>query len=129
VKESAVKLNSSEMENITKTRMENDFTFVVDGRRHSCPWFVAEFLSPKIGRLHSVDVTVNEINIEVEDVNTEFCSLLSLRFGSSLSVTDDNCLFLLSIAREMNNWELCFSVHDVSEEHLIISEFCQQFED
>jgi hypothetical protein len=32
----------------------------------------------RVGRLRSVDVTVSEINIEIEDVNNEFQSLLSL---------------------------------------------------
>jgi hypothetical protein len=129
MKESAVKLSSSGMANITKSRMENDFTFIVGGRRHSCPWFVAEFLSPKVSRVHSVDITVSEIDIEVQDVNNEFESILSLGFGSSLSVARENRLFLLSIARELNNWELYFSVHELSEENFIISEFCQQFDD
>jgi hypothetical protein len=91
--------------------------------------FLAEFLSPKVGRLHSVDATVSEIHFEVEDVNNDFQTILSLGFGSSLSVTSENRLFLLSIARELNNWELSFSFHDLSEDNLIISEFCQQFDD
>jgi hypothetical protein len=84
MKENALKLSSSGMANITKSRTENDFTFIVGGRRHSCPWVIADFVSPKIGRLHSVYVPVNPMNVDAEDINNEFQSILSLGFASNI---------------------------------------------
>jgi hypothetical protein len=59
--ESRLRLSSGGMRNIVKARIENDFTFIVDEHRYSCPWFIAEFLSPKVGRLHSIDGMIQEL--------------------------------------------------------------------
>jgi hypothetical protein len=129
MKQRAVKLSSSGMANITKSRIGNDFTFIIGGRRHNCPWFVAEFLSPKVGCLHSVNATVGEIHIEVYDVRNDFESIISVVFGSNLFMTREPHSVFLSIACELNNWKLYFPIGDVMQNNVIISEFCQKCDD
>jgi hypothetical protein len=91
--------------------MDNDFTFIVGEHRYRCPWFIADFVSPKVGRLHTADVTVNELGTESEDLKNEFKMIVSLGFGCTVSVPRENQSFLLSIARELCNWRLYFLIH------------------
>jgi hypothetical protein len=66
------------MTNSAFSRAENDFKLIIGEHRHSCPWFVADFLSPKVGRLHSIDPCINEITVETIDYNEEFSPFLAL---------------------------------------------------
>jgi hypothetical protein len=72
-------------------------------------------------------VTQNELEIETKDFTDEFSNVISNGFGSSLAVTKENRTFLLSIARELCNWALYFSVQDCFEQNLSVSEFCKEF--
>jgi hypothetical protein len=72
-------------------------------------------------------VTQNGLEIETKDFQDEFPNIISIGYGSSLSVTKENRTFLLSIARELCNWELCLSVQDCFEGNLSVSEFCKTF--
>lgn len=53
-------------------KYDQDFTFIVDGKKYSTPRFVADLLSPKIKKLHYTDESVNESQ---EDHFTEFLDL------------------------------------------------------
>jgi hypothetical protein len=55
------------------TGPEFDFVFVVDDRRHHCPWFVAEFLSPKLCSERSADRTMNKMRLNTTDPENLFC--------------------------------------------------------
>jgi hypothetical protein len=117
------------MANIAPSKTENDFTFVVGDDSYQCPWFVADFLSPRIGHLHSLDPTINEFVIETEDPEHQFASLLSLGRGESLAVPEPNLPFLASVASELGNCELYFSVHNVQQKAVTVSTFCEHFKD
>jgi hypothetical protein len=123
-----VKLSGSGMTNITRSRMEKDFTFIVGEHRHSCPWFIAGFISPKVGRLHTANVTVNELEIETKDLWNESEKIISLGLGLTVSVPRENRRFFLSIVRELCKWELYFLIHDLFEDNVIISDFCQKIQ-
>jgi hypothetical protein len=105
-------LSTKGMMNIAISRAENDFTFIVGEHRHSCPWFVADFLSPKVGRLHSIDPCLNEIIIDTIDYNDEFGALLTLGRGSKIEMTETNRTFLNSISLELCNAELYFTINE-----------------
>lgn len=45
---------------------EKDFTFIVNGKRHLTSRVVADLLSPLIRKLHHVDPSINEFNLENE---------------------------------------------------------------
>jgi hypothetical protein len=115
--EMKIKLSAGGMTNIAKSKLnlEPDFTFIVGEDRYTCPWFVAAFVSPKVCSLHSTDVTHNKLEIATKDLRKEFSNVISLGYGSTLSVRKENRSFLLSIARELNNYEIYFSVADCFE--------------
>jgi hypothetical protein len=119
------------MANITSSKIENDFTFIVGNDSYACPWLVAAFLSPRIGRLHSTDPTLNEITIETKDPEHQFESILSIGRGESIEVNESSIRFVASIASELGNFELYFSVHELIDRKVTgpVSEFCEHFKD
>jgi hypothetical protein len=90
--------------------IEKHFTFIVGDIHHNCPWFVADFLSPKIASFHSVDSSIDEFVIKTKDSENKFHEIISLGSGLSVCVNDMNGSFFTSIASELCNWELYFSV-------------------
>jgi hypothetical protein len=98
------------MANIAASKAENDFTFSVGGESYNCPWFVADFLSPRIGKLHSLDPTMNEFVIETEDPGHDFETFLRLGRGLEVEVNERNRRFLLSVSSELGNCELYSSL-------------------
>jgi hypothetical protein len=117
------------MGNISGPKIENDFTYIVNGHRHGCPWFVADFLSPKVARLHSVDPTIGEMIVEIEDLSDQFEQFLGLGRGSGLVITDTNRAFFSSIACDLCNAELYFAIKGDFETNATFAAFWEQFPD
>jgi hypothetical protein len=120
-----LRLGSSGLANIAKA--ENDFAFIVGNQCYKCPWFVADFLSPRVGQLHSVDSTVNEFVIETKDEKDQFEEFLSFGRGAEVEVNEANRRFLLSVSAELGNCELYFSLSDSLETNGLLSRFCEDF--
>jgi hypothetical protein len=99
-----VHLSAKGLHNICQK--DKGFTFIVGPRRYDCPLFVAEFLSPRIHDLRSVDNTFDEYEIEIEDPDGHFEGFLSLGSGSTIKITESNRLTILSVSGELWNSEL-----------------------
>ena len=52
-------------------KYDQDFTFVVDGKKYSTPRFVADLLSPKIRKLHFTDASINEFVITTDSQSSQ----------------------------------------------------------
>jgi hypothetical protein len=87
-------LSGKGLKNIRMKEYENDFTFIVGGFHHSCLRFVAQFISPRVSRLHSIDDVISTLEIAVDDRGGEFSQLLS----GSTEVSDSTRSFLILIA-------------------------------
>jgi hypothetical protein len=79
-------ISASGLANIPQSESRNDFEFIVGNARYRCSLFVADFLSPLLCCLHSVDGTVSSIRISTKDSNSQFGEFLSLGRCSSLFV-------------------------------------------
>jgi hypothetical protein len=122
-----LKLSASGLGHIAASKSENDFSFVVGDERYDCPWFIANFVSRKVARLHEVDPSVRELSVETEDREHEFGTFLSLGRGIGVRVSESNRLFLLSLARELESFELYFAIQDHLTDNHSISAFCADF--
>jgi hypothetical protein len=100
-----MKLTANGMANIPSAKIQNDFEFVVGGHRYGCPWFVADFISPAVARLHALDTSLSEFCIEIDGPHEQFNQWLSLGFGSTIQVSEANLSFFCSICRELGNIE------------------------
>jgi hypothetical protein len=105
MKETTIKLSASGLANI---QMQNDFDFIVGKSHHCCPSFIADFLSPKLAQLHTVDPTINNIILSTEDRYSNFDSFLSLGRGQSIRINSENRDFFVSLSSELGNLELSF---------------------
>jgi hypothetical protein len=97
--------------NLSKAHVESDSTFLLADPRYHCPWFIAEFLSPKVCSLRSADPTLTEMHIKTTDPNELFREFLSLGMGGECLVPASHRHFFASLVRELHNLELyCFIV-------------------
>jgi hypothetical protein len=99
-------LSSNGLSLIPQSAARNDFTFTVGDHRYLCPSYVADFISPRICRLHTSDVSINEFFVETSDPQNYFTQLLSLGSGAKIALNDDLRGFLCLIGREFENDEL-----------------------
>jgi hypothetical protein len=87
-------------------RYVNDFTFIVGSSLYDCPRIVADFLSPRICQLHSIDATANEFLIQTKDANREFANIIQLGLGQTVVVPDSAHVLYRSICAELANQEV-----------------------
>lgn len=67
-------LNTNILKGIPFGKYQNDFDFIVSGKRYSVPRIVADLLSPIIRNLHYQDETIQEYRIDIESGNEEEAS-------------------------------------------------------
>jgi hypothetical protein len=86
---------------------------------HSCPRFVAQFISLRVSHLHSIDDTISRLEIVIDGSGCHFSQLLS----GSIDISDSAKSFLISIATTLENTEL----HLVVQEEMIIGNVIDRF--
>jgi hypothetical protein len=69
---------------------DDEFTFILGDRLYCCPSIVAEFLSPRVCGILSIDATATELMIEVTDGNEMFELLLDAARGCDVSKSKDS---------------------------------------
>jgi hypothetical protein len=104
--QSSIFLSSKAFKNITMTNYDNDFTFCAGPAQYHCPSFIAEFLSPLIGRIRSSDPTITQFIISTSDPDGLFHDFLSLGLGLPLCPNSKSVKFLKSLSLELENAEL-----------------------
>jgi hypothetical protein len=103
---SFLRLSSAGLRNAISPIYENTFQFIVDGHSYFCKPFVADFLSPRIGRARLLDPTLDHFDISTKDPLNEFKALLSVCEGFPIAVTPSLAELLISIAQELDNSEI-----------------------
>jgi hypothetical protein len=86
----------------------------VGWKRYECPGIIAPFISPKVCLLHSLDPSITEYTVEIDDLHNQFPLFVALARGS-IPVDDDTRAFLLSLSRELGNFDVFFSILDHCE--------------
>lgn len=62
----SIKLQYLSVQQVPFNCYTNDFTFVVNGEEYKTNRFIADLLSPKIGKLHSTDQTIDYFILNTE---------------------------------------------------------------
>jgi hypothetical protein len=88
-----------------------DFTFIIGNHRYRCSLSLAQFLSPRVAKLHSVDDTVDEIRIGVEDPDELVGVVLEAARGDSITIDSAHRLMFLAICAVLWNSELYESIY------------------
>jgi hypothetical protein len=76
----AARLSTKGLNNMPMDEYDKDFTFVIGGFGHSCVQFVADFTSPKLSRLHSIDSTTSGLYLSIDDPHSTFTRIVKLGF-------------------------------------------------
>jgi hypothetical protein len=97
-------LSSQGLANVAVRDWSDDFTFIVGDHRHRCGSSGAQFFSPRVSRLHSIDDTIDEIGIDVED--KLFGSVSEAAKGRSIAVDSDHRGTFVAICAALWNSEL-----------------------
>jgi hypothetical protein len=69
-------LSARGLANVAVRDWSDNFIFIVGHRHYQCPSSLTKFLSPWVTRLHSVDDTIDEMKIDVEDPDELFGAVL-----------------------------------------------------
>jgi hypothetical protein len=72
--------------NVAVRDWSDNFTFIIGRHRSRCRSSVAQFLSPRVPRLHSIDATISELVLKVENGDKLFDSVFKAVGGSGIIV-------------------------------------------
>jgi hypothetical protein len=90
----------------------NTFCFIVGDHSYCCRPFVADFLSPLVARLHSLDACLDEYHLNSPDPFNCFDSILAVGRGSDLMLDKRTFPSALAILTELENREFCDQLAD-----------------
>jgi len=99
-------LSSKGLSNLVLSHYENDFCFKVGEEKYFCSNFLAEFLSPKVSRIHRSDPTYNEMVLNVEDPNKRFRLILDITKTGAIRADDGDYETLRAFGKELDNPEI-----------------------
>jgi hypothetical protein len=74
------------MANVAVRVWSHDFMFIIGDHSYRRRSFLAQFLSPQVSKLHSIDATIDELRLEVEDGDELFGSVLEAAGSGNIGV-------------------------------------------
>jgi hypothetical protein len=113
-------LSTNGLSHVPIKESRNDFEFIVGDATYRCPSLIADFISPKIAALHSIDDTIMSFLIETNDSGGYFGSIVELGRGKSIVLTESNWKIVGSISKELGNMEIYEQILRVIEGELSI---------
>jgi hypothetical protein len=103
---SHLQLSAAGLRNITSAIYEKTFRFIAGGRSYYCTPFIADFLSPLIGRTRKSDPLFDTYVVSTPDPLNEFEYIRRIVEGDGVDIPSSARPFLVSVCRELDNWEL-----------------------
>jgi hypothetical protein len=107
---------------------EHNFKFQLRTSEYFCPSFVAEFLSPRISKLRSNDVTVQEFRLQPVDSTQCFEPFLFLGFGSSLFINSEESSIFQKISVELGAGEFYEQLFEYFEGEMTPQNICERLQ-
>jgi hypothetical protein len=98
-----VTLSSPGLANVQESQAAKSFEFRVNGFSYYCSPFVADFLSPRISRLHETDSTISLYEVQTADPEQKFADFLSFGRGRDVAIAGTSLPFFSSLAAELGN--------------------------
>jgi hypothetical protein len=83
-----------------------DFTFIVGTRHYRCPSVTAEFLSPCVTQLRTIDATIDELSLGIADPNDLFSDCVRLARGEPIQPRSAAAADLRQICAFLRNRDL-----------------------
>ena len=102
---STLKLSSNGLFDAVIACHNNDFDFIVNSQTFSCPKFLADFISPRISRIHMNDSSCSQFSINIPEAEIVFPKIIKLMEGSSIIVESSEIPIFRQIAHALDNKE------------------------
>jgi hypothetical protein len=83
---SAPELICGSVANVAVRDWPDDFTFIIGNYRYRCRSLVTQFLSPRVSKLNSINATIWELGLEIDDSDKLFGSMLEAAGQGSIAV-------------------------------------------
>jgi hypothetical protein len=99
-------LSTEGLSRVPVSGSRSDFEFIVGEATYRCPSVIADFLSPVIADLHSMNETISHFVIDTKNSQSDFNSFFGLAHELPVIVTESNREFLESVCKELLNAEL-----------------------
>ena len=96
----SIKLQTSAILHIPLNIYDKDFTFIVNGESFHVNKFVADLLSQKVSKYHSVDPTINEIIINTKN-RGNFEKFLQLQNFEEICLSEEEMKFNCEIIKQL----------------------------
>lgn len=100
-----VSFTSEMLENISKSVMRDDFTFVVFGHELKCDSILAEILSPNVSRIHRNDPSFNRFVVMSDNKGSieDAYNIFGLISGKDVIISDDKIDLYLDVFNQLGN--------------------------
>jgi hypothetical protein len=107
-------LSARGLANVAVRDWFDDFTFIVGNHRYRCPSSLAPLLSPRVSKLHSIEDTIDEIRIDVEDRDELFGTVLEGAQGGGIAVDSVHRGTFMAICAAL--WKSALCVFDCDQQ-------------
>jgi hypothetical protein len=108
-------LSTNGLSHVPLKESGNDFKFIAGDATYCCPSLIADFLSPKIAQIHSIDDTIVSFAISAKDVKGDFSSIMGLGRGQPVVLTESNRTLLESVCKDLLSVELYEKILQATE--------------
>jgi hypothetical protein len=106
MEDASVKLSAAGLAHIPFRSRPPSFEFIVGECHYPCDSFRADFLSPKIARMHATDASIFCYSIAVKQESDAFPKFLALGAGEGVKLSPQEQVDLALLAKELDNSEL-----------------------
>jgi hypothetical protein len=104
------RLSTGGLANVAVRDWSDDFTFIIGDHCYRCRSYVAQFLSPRVAKLHLIDATINQIRINVDDPDELFGSALNAAGSGRIAVDSAHRRTFAAVCAALWNPELWESI-------------------
>ena len=98
-------LSVDTIKDIPFDQYDQDFTFIVNGKEYKTSRIVADFLSPTVRKLHSVDGTIAHFTITTKEQSGtfDFSSILSLMSFGARDLSPEEARAFFEVMMKLGN--------------------------
>jgi hypothetical protein len=121
-------LKTNRLATLPEDLYSKNFQFIASGRIFKSSFVVADFLSPRVAKIHELDRSADSFELDTRDCSQEFEEFFGLANGSELAVSSENYRTLLSIADELENSEVLSFLMEMAREQLTVHSALALFE-
>lgn len=116
-----IEISSNGLSNIVNDAGSCRFKFIVGSHIFHCNRYLADFISPAVSHLHSVDFSIDSFKIDGDFEESDFSFVLSLIQNGSCPLEKYNLSKMFSISKQLGNTELMNQINSILHKYIEIT--------